>query len=470
VIGSGPGGERSAATAAFFGKRVALVEKSSVLGGASTNTGTVPSKTFRETALALSGLRARNLYGVDLSLRRDATIRDFMYHEESVKSSERDRVRSSLDRTEVTRYNGVASFVDPHTLSVSGGTSGDLRLSAEQIIIATGSSPVHPPTFCFEDERVLDSDEILTMERLPKSLAVIGAGVIGSEYACIFAAMGTEVHLLDGRDTLLPFLDREIAAVLEQAMKGLGVTLHWNEKVTSCDVSQPGPVRLSCESGNVFALDAVLVAAGRKSNVELLNLTAAGIRPGDRGLLKVDNAYRTEVPHIYAVGDVIGFPALAATSAEQGRIAACHAAGKLFKKDISPLLPTGIYTIPEISMIGETEESLKKQEVPFIVGRAHYEDNARGKIIGETSGLLKLLFHAETQKLLGVHVIGEQATELVHIGLMAMLAGADREIFNSACFNYPTLGDLYKAATYDAFISTIRPDLAKASKLGPAEV
>ena len=455
VIGSGPGGERSAATAALFGNRVALVEKDPMLGGASTNTGTIPSKTFRETAVALAALKSRNLYGVDLSLRRDATIRDFMYHEESVKSSERERVRANLDSVLVTRYNGVGSFVDPHTIKVAGG-SGDLLLRGEKIFLASGSSPVHPPGFCFEDLRVLDSDEILTMDRLPQSMAVVGAGVIGAEYACTFAAMGTEVHILDGRDTLLPFLDREIALSLEEAMKRLGVIFHWNEKVTQCDTSTEGPVHVACASGATLAIDAVLVAAGRQSNVELLNLKAAGITPGERGLLKVDSAYRTEVPHIYAVGDLIGFPALAATSAEQGRIAACHASGKMLKLNLAPLLPTGIYTIPEVSAVGETEEELQRKGVRYVAGRAFYSNNARGKIIGEDSGLLKLLFREKDTKLIGVHVIGEHATELVHIGLIAMLAGGDQDLFNTACFNYPTLGDLYKMATYDAFISMYR--------------
>ena len=460
VIGSGPGGERSAATAAFFGNRVALVEKDPMLGGASTNTGTIPSKTFRETALALSGLRGRNLYGVDLSLRRGATIRDFMYHEERVKGSERERVRTNLESVLVTRYNGTGSFVDPHTIRVTGGSSGEVLLRGERIFLATGSSPIHPPGFCFPDPRVLDSDEILTMDCLPRSLAVVGAGIIGSEYACTFAAMGTEVHLLDGRNTLLPFLDREIAFALQEAMKRLGIIFHWNEKVTQCDTSQEGPVRLVCDSGTVLEVENVLVAAGRQSNVELLNLPAAGVTPVERGLLKVDSAFRTEVPHIYAVGDMIGFPALAATSAEQGRIAACHASGKLLKLNLSPLLPTGIYTIPEVSAVGDSEEELKKKGVAYVAGRAFYSNNARGKIIGDESGMLKLLFRASDKKLVGVHVIGEQATELVHIGLIAMLTDSGNELFNTACFNYPTLGDLYKSATYNAFITNYRSSSA----------
>lgn len=450
VIGSGPGGERGAATAAFFGKRVAVVEKKPVLGGASTNTGTIPSKTLRETALALSGLKARQLYGVDLSLRREATIRDLMCHEEQVKGSERTRVRAQLRVSGADLYQGVASFVDPHTVRVTGGPEGEVMLSAENVLIATGSSPIRPPGFDFEDERVHDSDEILTLDRLPKSLAVIGAGVIGSEYACTFAALGVEVYILDGRDALLPFLDREISAALLRAMERLGIVFHWGEKVAACSLDTPGKAELICESGKRLLVDGVLVAAGRRSNVEELNLAAAGIAPGARGLITVDAKFRTSVPHIYAVGDVIGFPALAATSAEQGRVAMCHACGQDAYAVATPILPTGIYTIPEVSMVGETEESLKEKGVAYVVGQAKASENARGMIIGDQDGFLKLLFRREDMKLLGAHVIGEHASEVIHIALILMVAGQGADLLIETCFNYPTLGDMYKMATYRA--------------------
>lgn len=453
AIGTGPAGEKGAATAAAFGKRVAVVEREPVVGGASTNTGTLPSKTLRETALALSGLRSRELYGVDLSLRREATVADFMYHEGKVKEEERERVLANLRFRAVDLLYGTASFADPHTIRVarSDGSPGVL-LRGKRILIATGSAPLRPSEFDFASPRIHDSDEILRLERLPRSLAVIGAGVIGSEYACTFAALGCEVIVIDGRDVLLPFLDREISGALTAAMEGLGVTFQWKERVTGCTPTPSGRVSVSCASGLSFEADDVLVAAGRTSNTADLNVAAAGITVGDRGLIKVDQYYRTEIPHIYAAGDVIGFPALASTSAEQARVAVCHAFDIPYKGTLSPLLPIGIYTIPEISMVGETEEQLRARGAEYVVGRAPYAANARGQIIHDRSGFLKLLFDRTTMKLLGAHAIGEQATELIHIGLVAMLIGEGAELFNLACFNYPTLSDLYKHAAYDAIL------------------
>jgi len=458
VIGSGPAGEKGAATAAAFGRKVALVERNPALGGASANTGTLPSKTLRETALALSGLRARDLFGVDLSLRREATVRDFMYHESRVKNAERVRVRETLRHGKVDLYAGTGSFVDPHTVVVSNGVDPPIRLTAEKILIATGSSPIRPKEFFFEDPRVHDSDEVLEIERLPRTMAVIGAGVIGSEYACTFAALGCEVHLVDGREILMPFLDREISAALEQALGRLRIQFHKREKVVRCTCSDDrcAEVEVHCESGLELRVEQVLVAAGRASNTTSLNLAAAGVAPGPKGVLCVNSFYQTSVPHIYAAGDVIGFPALSATSAEQGRVAMCHAFDLQFKETMAPLLPTGIYTIPEVSMAGETEESLRQKGAAYVVGRAAYSDNARGQIIGDRSGLLKLLFRAGDMSLLGVHVIGEQASEVVHIGMIAMLAGQGADLLARACFNYPTLGDLYKTATYDALLARAR--------------
>jgi len=450
VIGSGPAGEKGALTAAFFGKRVALVEKSALVGGAVANTGTLPSKTLRETALALSGFRARELYGVDLSLGREATVADFMHHEKVVASTERARIHSYLENLGVELIRGAASFADAHTVRVAG-PDGWRTLRAGTILVATGSSPFRPPEFAFADDRICDSDEILHLARLPKTMVIVGAGVIGSEYACTFAALGTKVHLVDGRDRLLPVLDDEVSAALSQAMQALGIVFHWNERVTICHGTEGGgDVRLTLSSGAVLEVDTVLVAAGRTSNTESLGLEAAGVTLGKRGLIPVDAQYRTNVPHIYAAGDVIGAPALAATGVEQARVAMSHAFDLGFKSEVAPILPYGIYTIPEVSMAGETEASLREKKIDYVVGRALYRENARGQIIGDRSGFLKLLFHRSDLKLLGVHVIGEQASELIHVGLAALLMGAGWDLFNRICFNYPTLGVLYQRAAYDA--------------------
>ena len=462
VIGSGPAGESGAATAASFGKRVAMVEKSSLVGGASANTGTLPSKTLRETALAISGLRARELYGVDLSLRREATVADFMFHEKRVTASERQRVKQGLALRGVMLYHGTASFVDPHTLRVvsepagpdiqpSNSDAGEVLLRGDKILLATGSSPVHPPGFPFEHDRVHDSDEVLQLERLPRSMAVVGAGVIGCEYACTFAALGTKIWIIDGRDELLPFLDREISSALEAAMRRrLGIEFLWSCKVTGCEPRGECDIALALQPGGTMLVEGVLVAAGRFSNTAALNLPAAGLAPGPKGLLCVDDHYRTAVSHIYAAGDVIGFPALASTSAKQARVAMTHAFRPNLKAETSPLLPAGIYTIPEVAMVGASEEDLKGQGVDYIVGRARYAESARGEIIGDSTGFLKLMFRRADMALLGVHIIGEQATELVHIGLMGMLTGCTSDLFSRACFNFPTLGDLYHDAAEDA--------------------
>jgi NAD(P) transhydrogenase len=472
VIGSGPAGESGAAAAALFGKRVAMIEKSPLVGGASTNTGTLPSKTLRETALAISGLRARDLYGVDLSLRREATIADLMFHERHVTANERKRVERNLARYGVVLYGGTASFVDSHTICIAprvdsdatgiapgiglvndAAETGEVLLRGERILIATGSSPVQPPGFPFKHPRVLDSDEILQLDRLPRSLAVVGAGVIGSEYACTFAALGAGVWIIDGRDELMPFLDREVSQALATAMnRKLGIEFLWKKRVLACKAQAVGDITLEFESGGRLCVDAVLVAAGRTSNTETMNLAAAGIQLGPKGRLTVDTHYRTSVPHIYAAGDVIGFPALASTSMEQARVAMCHAFNQGHKTALATLLPTGIYTIPEVSMIGSTEEQLKSEGVDYVVGHASYNQCARGEIIGDQTGFLKLLFNRHDMKLLGVHVIGELASEVVHIGVVAMLSDSTAELFNRSCFNYPTLGDLYKIATYDAMI------------------
>ena len=455
VIGAGPAGEKGATTAAIFGKRVAIVERSREVGGAVANTGTLPSKTLRETAVALSGLKARKLYGVDLSLRRDANIADFMYHERRVSANERARITQNLSGHNIKLFRGAASFLDSHTIRVSNvgpdsnADASETLLRADKILIATGSCPFRPSEFAFEDDRIHDSDELLTLRCLPKSLAIVGAGVIGSEYACTFAALGTKVYLIDGRDSLLPFLDVEVSRALQTAMEELGIVFHWKETVT-CVAPPEGQLSLTLSSGETLKTDGVLIAAGRMSNTGDLNLSAAGISAGKHGILTVNANFQTEVPNIYAAGDVIGFPALASTSMGQARVAMSHAFDTSYKLSMANILPTGVFTIPEASMVGETEESLKTKGIEYVVGRARYFQNARGQIIGDETGFLKLLFSCSDMKLLGVHVIGERASEIVHIGMMAMLTESGVELFNRACFNYPTLGELYKYAAYDA--------------------
>ena len=460
ILGGGPAGIVAASMARECDKTVALVDNMHELGGAGINTGTVPSKTLRETALALSGMKSRKLYGVDLSLRREVTIADFLGHEQHIKAIFNADLSQRLEFEKADVYDGAASFLDPHTICVipnlippalgRSATSGeDVLLRGESILIATGSSPVRPEPFPFGKGEVYDSDTILQLDRIPKTLAVIGAGVIGSEYACTFAALGAEVHIIDGRDMLLPFLDVEVSHALAAAMERSGIIFHWHEEVQHCVVAESGGVTLSLSSDTWLTVDAVLVAAGRKSNTGRLNLPSAGVNIGERGIITVDGQYRTNVPHIFAAGDVIGFPALASTSMEQGRRAARHALG-LEVAILSPLLPNGIYTIPEVGMVGDTEESLRKKGIDYVVGWARYKDNPRGQIIGDPDGFLKLLFRRDNMKLIGVHVMGEQATELVHIGLMVMLAGGTSVFFVEACFNIPTLSMLYKTATLHA--------------------
>ena len=378
-----------------------------------------------------------------------------MRHQQQVSAGESGRLATRLETLGVTRFTGTASFVDARTVRVARTDASELQLRGEKILIATGSTPFRPPEFPLDD-RVHDSDQLLQMKELPLRLAVIGAGVIGSEYACTFAAMGVEVHLIDGRDALLPFLDAEISRALAEAMAAGGVKFLWKEQVKKCDVTQPGDVRLTLSSGRTVDCDDVLVCLGRSSNTAALNLAAVGLTPGKRGVIPVDAHYRTEVGHIYAAGDVIGPPALAATSMEQARVAISHAFDIRAKSDFAPVLPTGIYTIPEVSMVGDTEETLKQKGVDFIAGRARYADNPRGRIIGDDTGFLKLLFRRSDMRVLGVHIIGEQASEVAHLGLLALLTESDADVFNRACFNYPTLGELYKYATYDAILQRER--------------
>jgi NAD(P) transhydrogenase len=448
IIGSGPAGEKGATQAAYFGKSVALIEKEPWLGGASANTGTLPSKTLRETALFLSGFQNRALYGLQFTLKKQVNVRDFMARERYICDTERARIQANLKRHRVRVYSGTASFVDPHLIAIKPSGSPEIQIRGEKILIATGSSPYRPPIFPFHDPRVLDSDTILTLRDMPETMLVCGGGVIGCEYACMFAALGVKVTLIEQRDRVVNFLDLEISTALRRGMEGMGIRMLMNDAVVS--VRNDQDIELHLKSGAVVTGDSVLVSSGRNSNTTELGLEKIGITLGKRGLLPVNEHYQTALPHVYAAGDVIGVPALASTSMEQARVAMVNAFDLKYKKAVATVLPYGIYTIPECSMAGDTEEALIEQQVPYIAGRASYTANARGQIIGDNDGFLKLLFRANDMKLLGVHVIGEQATELVHVGLTALLMNADSDLFINSCYNYPTLSDLYKYATYDA--------------------
>lgn len=444
VIGSGPAGEKGAAQAAYFGKRVALIEKELVLGGACVNTGTVPSKTLRESALHLSGFRQRGYESAIVPTTTDISVQYFMYRKDIVVEKEWDRIDANLLRHDIERFRGTARFRSPHEIEV-----GDRVITGDRILIATGSSPHRPGNVPFDDQYVCDSDTILRIDRIPKVLAVVGAGVIGCEYASIFAALGVEVHLIDGRTTLLGHIDREIVRVLLGEMQTrLGVTLHLGVDVDTI-VKDNGHVDLTLKNGTHTRVEKVLYAAGRTSNTASLNLEAAGVKTGGRGLILVNEHYQTNVPNIYAAGDVIGFPALASTSMEQARVAMVHGFDLKYKTKVASILPYAIYTIPELATVGLTEEECKAKGIATAAGRAFYRNNARGQIIGDTKGLIKLVFDRETLKLLGVHIVGENASELLHVGMMVMQFEGTINAFIDSVFNFPTLGDAYKYAAYD---------------------
>jgi NAD(P) transhydrogenase len=456
VIGSGPAGEKGAAQAAYFGKSVALIEREPVLGGACVNTGTIPSKTLRESALHLSGFRQRGFRdAVDLTFKPEVTVRDFMHRKDVVVEREWRRIDENLRRHRIDRYSGTARFASPHCIEIASAL-GTQTIEGNIILIATGSSPHRPADVPFDDELVCDSDTILGLERIPRSLAVVGAGVIGVEYASIFAALGVEVHLIDGRTTLLPHIDRELVRVLLGELQNrLGVVLH-----LGCDVAtiekRDDHVHVTLKDGQLFECEKVLYAAGRSSNTAELNLEAAGVTTGTRGLVCVNEHYQTNVANIYAAGDVIGFPALASTSMEQARVAMVHAFDLRYKTRVAPILPYAIYTIPELATVGFTEDDCREKGMPCEVGRAFYRNNARGNIIGDTKGLLKLVFDPESHVLHGVHIVGEDAAELLHTGMMVMQFSGTINAFIDGVFNFPTLSEAYKYAAYDGLGSVDR--------------
>ncbi len=448
VLGGGPAGEKGAAQAAYFKKRVALVERAPEPGGAAVHTGTLPSKTLRETALFLSGYRQRELYGLSVTLKEDLAVPKLLSRKDTVRELEVDRIKQNLDRHHVELVRGRAVVKDAHTVEVLDDAGSVVRtLTSAIILIATGSSPFQPPNIPF-GKAVADSDTILEIDTLPKRMIVIGGGVIGCEYASMFAAMHVKVTLLEGRDRLLPFLDAEMGSRLQTALEKLGVDIKLGvsvEKVTLDD-----DVNVILKNGEMIECDKLLVASGRSGNTKDLGLEAVGVGVDKRGYVQVDENFKTKVDSIFAAGDVIGFPALASTSMDQARVAVCHAFGFTYKKQVSHLLPYGVYTIPEVSCVGFSEEQAKEKKIDYVVGRALYVDNARGKIVGDKEGAIKLLFDRETRKLLGAHCIGDRASELVHIGQAVIALGGTVETFIDMVFNYPTLAEMFKYAAYDA--------------------
>ncbi|HET7224511.1 MAG TPA: Si-specific NAD(P)(+) transhydrogenase [Candidatus Eisenbacteria bacterium] len=449
VIGSGPGGQKAAIQAAKLGRTVAVIEKRRDVGGVQINTGTIPSKTLREAVIDLSGLRQRSVYGQSFRCDTDITIQDLLVRAHHVMQVEQDVVRSQLGRNGVTLIGGTASFESPDTLVVDDG-AGTERYRAKCVVIAVGTTPGMPPGLTVDHTTVLTSDDILKLERLPRALTVVGAGIIGTEYATIFAALGIEVTLLDRRTELLEMMDREIADALVYQARNLGVTFRLGEEVARLERHGDGRPVVVTNSGKRFVTDLVLVSAGRVGATAELALDRAGLAADARGRIAVNRFYQTSVPHVYAVGDVIGFPALAATSMEQGRLAVCHAFG-VPAEAVPELFPFGIYAIPEVAWVGKTEAELTSRGVPFETGIARYREIARGQILGDPDGMLKLLFHIENRSILGVWCLGTQATELVHIGQAVMSLNGTLDYFVANVFNYPTLAECYKVAALDGY-------------------
>ncbi|MDX2644256.1 Si-specific NAD(P)(+) transhydrogenase [Streptomyces sp. NBC_00510] len=448
VIGSGPGGQKAAIAAAKLGRRVAVVDRPDMVGGVSIHSGTIPSKTLREAVLYLTGLTQRDLYGQSYRLKEDITIADLTARTQHVVSREVDVIRSQLSRNRVTMLTGTGRFMDDHTVAVEDPSGREVLVTAGNIVIATGTRPARPSTVEFDDRTVMDSDSVLNLDRVPRSMVIVGAGVIGIEYASMFAALGSKVTVVEQRDGMLDFCDVEVVEALKYHLRDLAVTFRFGETVAAVERHATGALTV-LQSGKKIPADAVMYSAGRQGLTDALDLGKAGLTADKRGRISVDEHYRTSVPHIYAVGDVIGFPALAATSMEQGRLAAYHACGEPVNA-MHGLQPIGIYTIPEISFVGRTEDQLTDDNVPFEVGISRYRELARGQIIGDSHGMLKLLVSTEDRTLLGVHCFGTGATELLHIGQAVMGCGGTVDYLVDAVFNYPTLAESYKVAALDA--------------------
>ena len=448
VIGSGPAGQKGAIAAAKAHKHVAIIDRTTMIGGVCVHTGTIPSKSVREAIFQLTGFVVKALYGNGSRKRGDISLQDVSFRVHAIISRETEVIRAQLKRNSIAIYEGRAMFLDPHTVEVQSDDGGT-KLTSEKVLIACGTRPAHSPEIPFDDHRIVDVDHLSDLGGLPKEIIVVGAGVVGLEYASFMAALGAEIILIDERPVILDFVDREIVETLLYHLRQLGITFRLGEKVTRVALDpRRDRVFAELESGKTVQGDALIYAVGRQANGDQLNLEAAGVAVGSRGRLKVNEYFQTEVPHIYAAGDVIGFPALASTSMEQGRLAASHMFGLPFEHT-PELFPYGIYTIPEISMVGLTEETLTSNKVPYEVGIAKYSELAKSMMLGDETGMLKLLFDRQTRKLLGVHALGQRATEIIHIGQAVLFYGGTVEYFRDMVFNYPTLAEAYKVAALD---------------------
>jgi NAD(P) transhydrogenase len=451
VIGSGPGGEKAAMQAAKLGKRVLVVDRGEQPGGACMHTGTVPSKTLRESVRFISAIKQRSVYGISVHQDEHLTVNSLMHRKRGAIGALVERLESNFERNDVDYVKGTARFEDPHHIQVTGDAGTTELYEGKYIIIATGSRPYRPDFLDFSNPRVLDADTVLSMHHIPKSITIIGAGVIGCEYATIFSNLGVKVNLVNPRQVLLDFLDQEISNALDYLMRDRGVRIRLNEVLSAVEC-QEHEVLAHLESGKVLKSEFLLYANGRTGNTEKLGLERIGVKANKRQQLEVNAFY--QVPqhgHVYAVGDVIGLPSLAATSMDQGRLAAKHAFSGIEEKQNFNLMPTGIYTIPEISFVGATEQTLTRDKVPYEVGLASYKEIARGQITGNTTGRLKLLFHRETLKVLGVHILGDEATDLIHIGQAVMTFGGTIEYFIDSVLNYPTFSECYRVAALNGY-------------------
>ncbi|MGA7109371.1 MAG: Si-specific NAD(P)(+) transhydrogenase [Terracidiphilus sp.] len=455
VIGSGPSGQRAAVAASKMKKRVAVIEARSVVGGVCINTGTIPSKTMREAVLHLSGYNYRSVYGMNYRVKEKITMADLAFRVQAVVKTEVDVTEAQLSRNGIDVVHGIAHFVDPHQLRVEG-LQGDTTLDTERIIIAVGTKPASSSKVPINGRTIVNSDQILDLPTLPRTLIVVGGGVIGVEYACMFSILGVRVTIIEKRNKLLEFADQEIVESLSYHLRDSRVTMRLGEEVESVEELADGTVVANLQSKKKVSGDALLYAIGRQGAIEDLNLAAAGLEADNRGRIPVDEHYQTKVEHIYAVGDVVGFPSLASVSMEQGRIAAAAAFNDHATSSNPSFYPYGIYTIPEISFIGKTEEQLTDEDVPYEVGMAYYREVARGQIRGDTAGRLKLIFHRDTRKILGVHIIGEGASELVHIGQAVMTLDGTLDYFIQTVFNYPTLAECYKVAAFNGLGRLLR--------------
>jgi NAD(P) transhydrogenase len=448
VIGSGPAGQKGAIAAAKAGKHVAVIERACMIGGVSVHTGTIPSKTIREAIFQLSGLAVSALYGNGSRNRADISVENVSSRVNAIVVRETEVIQGQLHRNGIAVYSGNAVFLDSHTVEVQRDDEA-IRVRGSKILIACGTRPAHSPDIPFDNHRIVDTDHLTGLGGLPKEIIVVGAGVVGLEYASFMAALGADVTLIDERPAVLEFVDRQIVETLSYHLRRLGVTFRLAEKVMRVGIDQARDrVFAELESGKKVHCDALVYAVGRQANGDQLRLDAAGLASDPRGKLKVNDFFQTDIPHIYAAGDVIGFPALASTSMEQGRRAACHMFGIPFEH-IPGLFPSGIYTIPEVSMVGQTEETLTANKIPYEVGIANYSELAKSMMLGDEAGMLKLLFDPETHKLLGVHALGQRATEIIHIGQAVLFYGGSVEYFHDMVFNYPTLAEAYKVAASD---------------------